>query len=85
MHFNPDIVGNLTLVQMQPVHGNSALLFQIRIENDVGQKSIAFEVSSGDAVVLLQELKKLQARHKWPLPDYALPCRRSRPSLQVIK
>ena len=85
MHFNPDIVGTLTSVEMQPIHGNSALLFQIRVGDDVSQKSIAFEVSSGDAVVLLQELKKLQARHKWALPDYARPRRRSRPLLKLIK
>ena len=86
MYFNPDILGTLASVEMQPIRGNSALLFQMRIEEeDASQKSIAFEVSSEDAVVLLQELKKLQARHQWRLPEYARPRRRARASLRLIK
>ena len=84
MYFNPDISGTLSWVDMQPIHGNSALLFQLRIQEESSSKCIAFEVSSADAVVLLIELKKLQARHKWALPEYARP-RRRRPNLKIVK
>ena len=81
----PHVYYALSKVRLEPRDENLVLRFHLTFEpssqNRNGQL-VQFDVSSDQAMAILNALQTLQARHGWRLPSYR---RKGRPNLRIVE